>query len=678
MPDSPIRILVAANFIAEPLREPLEYLLGLLRIPAELEIFHDPIFQAVLDPQGRLAANARGLNVLVVNPAGAAWDLEFASDLARRIEDARTGYKVPLLVLSAPAATPEGEWFAGTAVETGVQVYADADKRDGDLPFTRPFLAAIALRIARAVRLHLVSAAKVIAADCDNTLWDGVCGEDGPEGVKLDEGRGALQRFLLAQREQGKLICLASKNNEEDVWDTFAAHPEFPLRREHCVSWRINWDPKSENLASLAEELNLGVDSFVLIDDDRRECGEVSTNLPDVTVLRLPKNPADIPQWLEHLWIFDQLTVTEEDRRRNQFYLETSARARLERQAANFEDFIAGLELQIRIEPLTAAAGLTRAAQLTQRTNQMNLSTVRRSESELESLLRSPGIEGRVVSVADRFGDYGIVGLLICDCSAGGPVAVVDTLLLSCRAMGRGVEYAMLREAASIAAERGMADVWIRYAPTRKNAPAKALLESVKGAKVAEGGYAIAAADLAKAAFAPGAIRVAPSSPGSSGGESAKAHAPIPHGDYAAIADLRGDPELLLVAVENAKARPNFVMPEEANAAERKLALIWAILLKIDRVDLDADFFDLGGHSLLAVQLLSRIRDTFHCDLSLDLIYSGQLTVRRLAAILANGGAIPEAGSGAAGVSEEEYASLLAEVENLSEEELQALLGEDQ
>ena len=264
----------------------------------------------------------------------------------------------------------------------------------------------------------------------------------------------ALARVpCLPNAALGKLICLTSKNNEEDVWETFRAHPEFPLRPEHCVSWRINWEPKSHNLASLAEELSLGADSFVLIDDDRRECGEVGSDLPEALVLELPPNSDDIPAWLDELWIFDQQgQATEEDLKRNQYYSEISARSRLERQTANFEEFIARLELSVRIEPLTEST-MPRSAQLTQRTNQMNLSTVRRTEAELRQLIESQALEGRVVHVEDRFGDYGLVGLLLLR-TAPSASLIVDTMLLSCRAMGRGVEHAMLREATAIAQSR--------------------------------------------------------------------------------------------------------------------------------------------------------------------------------------------------------------------------------
>jgi FkbH-like protein len=590
-------------------------------------------------------------------------------------------FRVPLIVASGPGTprlidSPEIYWIEADSIAAEhptLEILDPHADREARIPYTRSYFAALALRLARAIRGQLpgLPALKVIAVDCDNTLWRGICGEDGPEGVALDPGRRRLQEFLVEQRASGKLICLTSKNNEEDVWETFRAHPEFPLRPADCVSWRINWEPKSHNLASLSEELSLGADSFVLIDDDRRECGEVRSDFPEALVLELPPNSDTIGAWLDNLWVFDQQgKVTEEDLKRNQYYSEISARSRLERQTASFEEFIARLELKIEIEPL-APASMTRSAQLTQRTNQMNLSTVRRSEAELRQLIEAGTVEGRVVHVRDRFGDYGLVGLLLLR-SGDSDDLVIDTMLLSCRAMGRGVEHAMLREAAAIAQSRGLEFVEIEYKPTRKNTPARSLVESLEGAQPVEGGYRIASVGLAECEFKPRRPAPAPA------GEQPQLEIgkqPAVHGDYASIAALKGDPELLLAAL-HPPGSPGSALAS-GTATEECLAGIWAGLLPVSRFELDDDFFDLGGHSLLAVQLLTRIRETFGVELSLDLIYSEKLTIRRLAAIIDNNGAIPDSTGESTHLSEEEYAALLAEVENLSDEEVQTLLLRD-
>ena len=670
----PIRIAVTANFTAEPLKEPLSYLLGLLGLGNNSSIEFAPfdqVFQTLLDPASVFATNERGANILLIDAAN--WEEEDTLHLATALRQAQ--FRVPLIVASGPGTpklldSPDVDWIDADTIASehpDLEIRDPHADREARIPYTRAYFAALALQLARAIRSKLTGlpSAKVIAVDCDNTLWRGVCGEDGPEGVTLGPGNLSLQQFLIAQRASGKLVCLTSKNNEEDVWETFRVHPEFPLRPEHCVSWRINWEPKSHNLESLAEELSLSADAFVLIDDDRRECGEVRSDLPDALVLELPQDSHEVGTWLEHLWIFDQSgKTTEEDLKRNQYYSEISARSRLERQTASFEEFIARLELKIEIEPVTESA-LARAAQLTQRTNQMNLSTVRRSEPELGQLLASGALEGRVVHVQDRFGDYGLVGLLLFRREA--EALVIDTMLLSCRAMGRGVEHAMLREAASIAEARHLPIVEIRYAPTRKNAPARTLLDLLTGAEPVDSGYRIPAAELARFQFKPSKPE-----PGSPNSQTAPSPA-TPHGDYAAIAALKGDPELLLAALDHRRAD---VILEGGTVTEQRLAAIWAGMLPVTKLDLDDDFFDLGGHSLLAVQLLTRIRETFGLELSLDLVYSNKLTIRRLAAIIDNGGRIPD--EELTNLSDEEYSALLAEVENLSEEEVQALLRDGQ
>src|SRR5262249_13079417 len=176
----------------------------------------------------------------------------------------------------------------------------------GHVPYTPEFFAALGTLIARKLHAHTTSRYKVIALDCDETLWRGVCGEDGPQGVGLDAGHGALQRFMLAQREGGMLLCLCSKNNLEDVEAAFVAHPEMPLRLEHFASSRVNWEPKSVNLRSLAEELGLGIESFILIDNSATECAEVQAGCPEVLPLTLPAGAGEFAAFLDHVWAFDR------------------------------------------------------------------------------------------------------------------------------------------------------------------------------------------------------------------------------------------------------------------------------------------------------------------------------------------------------------------------------------
>ena len=306
-------------------------------------------------------------------------------------------------------------------------------ERLGRIPYTELYYCALGTALVRYTHALFMPPFKVIALDCDNTLWSGICGEDGCDGVSLDAPRRKLQEFMVEQREAGMLLTMASKNNEQDVLDTFAAHPEMPLQLRHFTSWRLNWQPKPENLVSLSQELGLGLDSFIFVDDNPKECAELSGALPQVLTLALPGDIDRAPEFLNHVWAFDHPVVTDEDRNRNVYYAQQQEFGAKVRLAASLEVFMASLDLRVSIQPLVESK-LPRAAQLTQRTNQFNLTTIRRTEAELKALE-----EVYTAEVSDRFGDYGLVGVAICKQQED--ELYVDTFLLSCRVLGRGVEH---------------------------------------------------------------------------------------------------------------------------------------------------------------------------------------------------------------------------------------------
>ncbi|NEO94813.1 MAG: HAD-IIIC family phosphatase, partial [Moorea sp. SIO3G5] len=327
-------------------------------------------------------------------------------------------------------------WLTASELATTYPVadYAAPDG-NGHIPYTRTFFAALGTGIVRKLQAIISNPYKVIVLDCDHTLWKGVCGEDGATGVEIDQSRQALQAFIVRQQQAGKLICLCSKNNEEDVFAVFNHHDQMPLQRHHLVSWRINWQPKSQNLKALATELNLGLDSFIFIDDNPVECMEVRANCPQVLTLQLPPEDDHIPSFLQHIWAFDQVQVTQADQQRTKLYQQNVQRQRFQEKSLTFKDFLAGLQLDVDISPMKPHQ-LPRVAQLTQRTNQFNLTTIRRSEAEIQQLCNAKGLEARVVQVKDRFGDYGLVGLLLFETQSDAIAS--DSFLLSCRLLGRG------------------------------------------------------------------------------------------------------------------------------------------------------------------------------------------------------------------------------------------------
>jgi FkbH-like protein len=342
------------------------------------------------------------------------------------------------------------------------------------MPFSEEHYASIALAIARKVHALRVPSHKVLVLDCDDTLWRGIVGEDGVNGITLSPGCACLQQFAVKLQAQGVLVCLASKNTERDVLEVLEKRSDMPLKIGHIVAHRINWEPKPRNIVSLARALNLGLDSFVFIDDSPVECAVMRAELPQVVTLQLPPDD-EIESLLYHLWTFDKATVTDEDARRTSMYREDVARQELKESTTDLAEFIASLGLAVDVAPLEDSEW-PRAAQLTQRTNQFNFTTVRRTEPEIRALAGSGSTVLRV-KVRDRFGDYGLAGLVIVDEIED--ELVVDTLLLSCRVLGRGVEHAVLRRLGEIARQRALRHIHLPYVPTSKNEPARAFSESV-------------------------------------------------------------------------------------------------------------------------------------------------------------------------------------------------------
>ena len=249
----------------------------------------------------------------------------------------------------------------------------------------------------------------------------------------------------------------------------------MPLKREHLVAWRVNWKPKSDNLRSLAAELDLGIDSFIMLDDSPVECAEIQASCAEVLALQLPPEPERIGPFLSRVWAFDHLKTTSEDKHRTELYRANLQRASSRAAAPTMEEFLKSLKLRVTIAPV-APEQLERAAQLTLRTNQFNVSGLRRNRSELHKLLESGERQCLVVDLSDRFGDYGLVGVVIYGTSP--EALVVDTFLLSCRALGKKVEHRMLSALGEKAIALGLGRLDVPFVPSTKNRPALDFLQS--------------------------------------------------------------------------------------------------------------------------------------------------------------------------------------------------------
>ena len=316
---------------------------------------------------------------------------------------------------------------------------------------------------------------KALVVDLDNTLWGGVVGEDGVEGLKLDEGHPgaafrALQRAMLDLHHRGILLAICSKNNAADALAAIEGHPGMLLRPQHFAAMRIDWNDKAGNLREIAEELNLGLDALAFLDDNPAERALVRRELPEATVIDLPADPAGYAEALRACAVFERLTLSAEDRERGRFYAEQRQRSELRRSTASLDEYYRSLAQRVEIRPAEAGT-IARIAQLTQKTNQFNLTTRRYSEQQIEALAAAPDSRVYAARVTDRFGDHGLVGVAILRC--GAEAWEIDTLLLSCRVIGRTVETALLSFLAAEARAAGAARLEGWFLPTKKNAPAE-------------------------------------------------------------------------------------------------------------------------------------------------------------------------------------------------------------
>jgi len=312
---------------------------------------------------------------------------------------------------------------------------------------------------------------KVVAVDLDNTMWGGIIGEVGLQGITLgEEGIGfafqAFQKELLKLYDQGVILVVVSKNNHADAWEAVEHHPGMILQSPNFAAVRINWQDKATNLQEIAEELNLGLDSFVFLDDNPVERGWIKSALPQVRVPELPDDPVERVRFVKELPFFNRITLTESDKKRAESYKTQGLRRELQEKSDSIESFIMSLNQYIEIEHVTRAS-LARVAQMTQRTNQFNLTTQRYTPADIEAMTSDSQCEVVTLSVRDKFGDNGITGLAILKFDL--LEAHIDTFLLSCRVLGRKIEDVLLAYLVARSQKQGVTTLYGRFIPTSKN-----------------------------------------------------------------------------------------------------------------------------------------------------------------------------------------------------------------
>lgn len=511
------RIRVLASFTADPLLGHLGAALDELGVAADLTVGpFNQIVQECVDPHSETSATAP--DVLVVWPrleefwAERGLDEVAAAALAaaRRLT-ARLVLVLPAIPLGRPlgagdASNPAGVAATATAARERVRaavagvagvvgvVVCDADetvRAVGEpaaydprldvlfgIPYSERFLSAAGRALARAVALGTRPARKVVVVDADGTLWGGAVGELGADGVDLGPGGGeahlAFQDHLLGLRANGVLLALCSKNLEQDVWRAFGRR-EMRLRRDHLAAWRIGWGPKHEAITAIADELGVGVDSVVFVDDSAAELAEATAALPGLATVAMP---ADAVRWRAAVdtAALDRLPPTGDDLARPRRVGQDRRRERL-RQAVAPEVYLKDLEIWVEARD-PEPADHARLAQLVLKTNQLNLNGDRLPAQRLAELVASTDHEVRVFAAGDRFGDYGQVGAYLLELGDRSR-ARLGLFLVSCRALGRGVELAMLADAFEVAGRHGIERIVATVEDRQRNEPARALFTSL-------------------------------------------------------------------------------------------------------------------------------------------------------------------------------------------------------
>lgn len=313
---------------------------------------------------------------------------------------------------------------------------------------------------------------KCLVLDLDNTLWGGVLGEEGMDGIQIGgdyPGKAFLyfQEALKELSKNGVILTICSKNNEEDVLEAWDKNPFLVLKKEHFATYRINWNDKASNIQEIAKELNIGLDSMVFVDDNPRERELIRQVLPMVEVPEFPAQPYKLPVFFQQLVkdYFKVYSVADEDRKKTLQYQANASRAKEQRNFGDFTEFLKSLDIQMTIEQANDF-NIQRIAQMTQKTNQFNLTTRRYTDADVRQFINE-GWKIWCLSVADKFGDNGITGCIMVNENKSWEI---DSFLLSCRILGKGIEFAFVKQVLSLLKEAGVPELKACYIPTAKNA----------------------------------------------------------------------------------------------------------------------------------------------------------------------------------------------------------------
>lgn len=712
------QVVVSASFTAQPIEPAIDFWAHELSLPIDLTFApYDQIFQQLLGPETVMAKNSSGLNVFLLRledlarttptqqpTAGAAtptWSdiRRAATELAGQMREAASRWSVPVLVLVCPPSpsirqqerfvhdveteflqalrgTPALDAIGSADLEacypgsSATDPYAD---QLGHVPYTTPAFAGIATTIVRRLYRIRTPEPKVVVVDADNTLWDGVAGEGDVADIDIGTARQAIQELLLQQRSAGRLLCLCSRNTEADTIEVIGLHQGMRLGVEDFTAVRVNWGPKSENLRDLAAELGLGLDSFVFVDDSPVECAEVRERCPDVVVLQPPADATAAERYLRHCWILDIGNTTQEDSQRTAYYRTEREREQARRATPSLADFLESLRLRIEIDRADTT-DVARIAQLTQRTNQFNLNTNKRTDIDVRELVTTG--ECLVVTAEDRFGPYGTVGVVVL--GAAGAALRVETLLLSCRALGRGIEHRILAHVGRLADACGLDNVELVYRKTARNQPATDFLRQVCGIAehdgLDDGVLALPTTVAAAASYVP------PTGSGEHGGpvgtasNTGETRHTATLGRALWLSADRTYPELPTAEQIDERIRARLGVPPAAGpdrfrgdpaSVADAVGAIMAEVLGVDSIGPDENFFELGGTSVQLVQFMSAVSARLGVELPMDTLYNSELTARDV------GSSILLRAMGEPG----DVSKALAVVESMTDAQVEAMLS---
>lgn len=549
-PDAPLCVGVAASFTVNPIEPYLGCALldAAANNPRLLIADFNQVHQACLDPAAVFGEvpqrilllwrledvfDADVADLLDGDPAAAERIIDGVDQLARLVLQCVSAHRVPIVVGIPPAPRLASvDPFDVSAMAGITDAHADAVRRLVEMlgsadgvrlfdhrrlveqfgaddahddrgmllyrqPYRGPFIDALGGLSARDIASFELVPPKVIVLDLDNTLWGGIAGEDGVGNIAIGDtfpgnAFAAFQRQLRRLSKRGVLLAVCSKNDPGTVEEAFAMRREMVLSRDDIVAWRINWERKSVNIAAIANELNIALDSVVFIDDSEFELAEVKAALPDVRTLRIPDDPADLPQLIASTGWFGSFRTTLDDRRRTEMMHAERRRSEASTGVSPVE-FLASLRLRVSFLRV-AQHHVGRVTQLINKTNQFNVTTRRRTEAEVAALITSPEHVVHAIEVADRFGSYGLVGVAISVRRSDGSWDI-DTFLISCRVLRRGVETVFLAAVVNDLRKGSMTAVTGSYVPSTKNAQVATFFTDHGFAPAGDGRFVLAACD---------------------------------------------------------------------------------------------------------------------------------------------------------------------------------------